>query len=129
MTDMPSPQEEFAKADFADAMLRAMRNKEETLRELIGVIQRQKMVDDGLGNFVKALADGKDRNDQLAQMLLTVVKVVQEQAGALRHLSSIALVYLAGENFTVDAAQVANKLGAGDEALKELFRQKMGENS
>lgn len=123
---MASPAEEKAKAGFADLMLRAMRNKEETLKELLGIIQRQGSVNDGLENFVSALADGKDRNDQLAQMLLTLIKIVQEQADALKHLSSIALVYLAGDNFTSDAAQVANKLGAGSEAVKEMFRQKMG---
>ena len=128
MTNMPS-KEEQAKAALADLMLRAMRNKEEILKELLGILQRQKRVDDGLNNFAKALADGKDRNDQLAQILLTVVKIVQEQAGALRQLSSIALVYLAGENFTTDAAKVANKLGAGQDAVRELFRQKMGEGS
>ena len=124
---MASPQEEKAKSDLADLMLRAMRNKKETLHELFGIIQRQKKVNDGLENFVTAFADGKDRNDQLAKMLLTVVRIVQEQADALKHLSAIALVYTSGDGFTSDAAKAAVRLGQGSEAVKEMFRQKMGE--
>ena len=126
---MASPQEEQAKTVLAEIMLRAMRNKKDTLLELFGIIERQKNVSDGLENFATALADGKDRNDQLAQMLLAVVKIVQEQADALRHLSAIALVYTSGDSITTDAAKAAARLGEGSEALKEMWRQKMGEGS
>ena len=123
-----SLQEEFARKELSDLMLRAMRNKDEAIRELLSILTRQQKVHAGLHSFTKALSDGKDRNDQLAQMLQKTIEVTIEQAEALRQLAVISLIYLSGDTFAGDAAGVANKLGAGKEAIRELFRSKFGKN-
>lgn len=119
-----SLQEESARKELSDLMLRAMRNKDEAISELIGILTRQQKVHLGLQNFAKALSDGKDRNDQLAQMLQKTIEVTIEQADSLRQLAIISLIYLSSDSFTTDAAKIANKLGAGQEALREMLKQK-----
>lgn len=119
--------EEFARKELSDLMLRGMRNKGQVIEELVGILIRQQKFHQGLQNFTRALAEGKDRNDQLAQMLSKTIAVTIEQAEALRQLAVICLIYLSSDSFTTDAAQVANKLGAGEEALRELMQQKFGD--
>ena len=42
-----------------------------------------------------------------------------------RRLLMLLVVYVTGSNFTTDSAHLMNKLGAGEEALQEMLRQKM----
>ena len=87
---------------------------------------RQQKVHQGLHNFVMALSDGKDRNDQLAQMLGKSIEVLIEQADSIRQLAVICLIYLSSDSFISDAAKIASNLGAGEEALREFAKQKFG---
>jgi hypothetical protein len=117
--------EQLARLGLTEVMLRTMRNKEEIVRTILGILEGQKRAEDGLANFVKAIDEGKTSNEQLGQMLRTVVRVQREQAGSLRQLAMVALIYSAGGDLTSDAAKVACNLGAGQEALQEMFRAKM----
>ena len=59
-------------------------------------------------------------------------KVMQASAKSIRHLNDVnrrmlmlLLIYVVGGDYTSATAQVLMKMGRGDDALKEMFRQKM----
>lgn len=60
-------------------------------------------------------------------------KVLRNAAKSLRHLNAVntritllLLVYVVGDYFLADAAKVAMKFGAGDDALKAMMQAKFG---
>lgn len=48
-------------------------------------------------------------------------------AKGVRHLTTMQVIYLSGDSYTTDAAQAANRLGRGEEALQEMLQQKLKE--
>jgi hypothetical protein len=112
--------------DLADSVLHAMRNRPEMLAKLHTSLENQRRFSRGLDIFLQAIEDGKTRPDQLIGMMKTMMKVQKNQAEALGQLIPFAMVYVLGETFVSDAAQVANKLGRGKEAVQHLFAEKFG---
>ena len=112
--------------DLADSVLYAMRHRPEMLAKLHTTLENQRRFSKGLDIFIKAIEDGKDRPDQLAGMMKTMMTIQKEQAEGLSQLIPFAMVYVLGDTFVSDSAQVANKLGKGKEAIKNLFEEKFG---
>ena len=61
----------------------------------------------------------------LRKMLHTTMNSLEKQSKITTQLSLICLVYASGGNFKSDIAQSLLKLGHGQDALKEMFKQKM----
>ncbi|MGL4460016.1 MAG: hypothetical protein ACRCUB_16800 [Plesiomonas shigelloides] len=64
---------------------------------------------------------------------VSATKAMAACAKSIRHLNEVnrrlimlMVVYAAGDNFSSDSARLLMKMGRGDEALREMFRQKMG---
>lgn len=64
---------------------------------------------------------------------VNATKALTACSKSLRHLNEmnrrlimLLVVYAAGDNFSSDSAKLLLKMGRGDEALREMFRQKMG---
>jgi hypothetical protein len=62
-------------------------------------------------------------------------KAIAACAKSLRHLNDVnrrmlllLLVYVAGGDYQTDTAHVLNKMGHGEDALREMLRQKMNGN-
>jgi hypothetical protein len=111
---------------FKEIMMRAIKDKASIIAAFIDIVEKQKTSEDGLQKFIEAIEAGKTSNEQLSQMLRTVVKVQREQAGALRQLSVLAIIYAADGDMSSDAAKVSMNLGSGNEALQELWKQRFG---
>lgn len=117
------------KEGLADHILYAMNNVAEMLAKLEKTLDTQATIRQGLDNFLAAIAEGKTRPDQIAGMLEAVVKVQKKQTEALGQLTSLMIVYLAGGNFTTDAVRMLRRLGRGEDALKQMFKDKLKPDS
>lgn len=60
-------------------------------------------------------------------------KVLKAYAKSMRHMNEvnrrllmILLIYISGDSYNSDTGKVLIKMGRGEEALKEMFKQKMG---
>ena len=59
-------------------------------------------------------------------MLDKVVEVTAMQTKQIELLSVIALVYMGNSSFDRDVALILNRMGKGEEALQQMFKNKMG---
>lgn len=79
----------------------------------------------GLDKAIEALERGvNDATEE--KFLATSLKIIRAQDAVIANLAAVAAVYLGSDTFTTDAAKVANKMGLGQEALQQLFRNKFG---
>ena len=53
------------------------------------------------------------------------MEVVSNQAIQLEKLSAILLVYVSSSNFDADVAKKLMEMGRGNEALKQMFKNKL----
>lgn len=86
-----------------------------------GAAQRQENIDKAM-----AILDGEPNEATQRKFLRTAFKMIKEQEMANANLAQIAIVYLGGGSFEGDAAQLANKMGRGTEALQKMFKNKLG---
>ncbi|MCK5346356.1 MAG: hypothetical protein KAR20_23260, partial [Candidatus Heimdallarchaeota archaeon] len=63
--------------------------------------------------------------ENLRKQLHVTMKSLETQSKFINQLALICLVYVSGSNYTSDIAQALIKLGHGEEALLEIFNQKM----
>jgi len=54
------------------------------------------------------------------------VEVTAMQTKQIELLSVIALVYMGNSSFDRDVALILNRMGKGEEALQQMFKNKMG---
>lgn len=68
----------------------------------------------------------KERRFSDRGMLDKVVEVTAMQTKQIELLSVIALVYMGNSSFDRDVALILNRMGKGEEALQQMFKNKMG---
>ncbi len=54
-----------------------------------------------------------------------LLEIVANQNVQIKNMSLILLVYIQSSDFDVDIAQMLNKMGKGEEALKQMFKNKL----
>jgi len=86
---------------FGELMLKILRNKETVIRSIMTEM---------------------DKGERNLQGLIAQLMAQQQKTNKL--LLMTALIYIQGAQFGSDAATLANKMGMGSEALRELFKQK-----
>ena len=119
--------EDVVRASIGNLMLHAVTHRKENLAAILKLMETAERAERGLPKFVAAVEDGKTSNEQLGQMVRVMAKNLVEQAGAIRQLGIISLIYVSSDSFTTDAAKVAGSFGKGDEAIRALFKAKFGE--
>ena len=109
-------------------LLTGMLKEKHTVIETIGLaIDESKRIETGLSKAKDSVLDNpSDAN--LRKMLNVTMKSLETQSKTITQLSLISLVYVANDNFTSDVAKILAKLGHGNEAIREMFRQKMNGN-
>jgi hypothetical protein len=106
--------------------LAAAKDPATLLSHVFDLIGQSNKVAKGMPKFVKAIDDGKIRNDQLAQMLRTTTKHLGEMCENLNHLAVAVFIYVAGESFLSDTTRIATRCGYGEQAIRAMAKAKFG---
>lgn len=102
------------------------------------MLRQPEKVAEALLHDLSVCAQNKQAFDKLVSLYeegkaVDTAKALKACAKSLSHsnevnmrLLMLLLTYVSGRNFSTDAATVLVKMGRGEEALREMFRQKMG---
>ncbi len=101
-----------------------LKEKGTVIETLANAIDESVRIQKGLGKVRDSVLENSSE-ENLRKMLSTTMKSLEVQSKTITQLALISLVYTANSNFTSDLAMSLSKLGHGQEALQEMFRQKM----
>ena len=107
--------------DLLKGMLKRKRSVIETLAEALDESVR---IQKGMSHAKEHVLKNPSA-ENISKMLNTTMSTLETQSKTINQLILINLVYASGGDFTGDVVQCLNKLGHGQEALKEMFKQKM----
>ena len=100
-------------------------NREEVISALLKDIDTCQAQMDGCEKVLERWAEVQENPANLEKQLQTSVKCVRRLSDVNRRLLMLLMVYVVGNQFHSDSAALMAKLGRGEEALKELFKQKL----
>jgi len=109
---------------FGDFCLHIMKNREEVLKNILRDIQQVEKQQAGLMSVIPSLTE-ETSDANLRHQLKTCMQVQAQQAQIIRTLLMISLINISSQDFVAQVAQLANKFGKGEEALREMFNQKL----
>jgi hypothetical protein len=116
--------EQLTTEQFGDFLLVLMKNKPKVIEELIADIAATEKQYEGLVKVIPSLTpETSDAN--LRHQLKTCMQIQAQQSLAMRKLLMLVLVGTSSSDFDADVTRLANKFGRGDEALREMFKQKL----
>lgn len=116
MSDLPTPEDFLEMLKNREALVKTLLKDFATSRQHVTALQRMQANIDG------AEDQSKIRLSKVFQAYGIALTQMQEMN---QRMFMILLAYLGSDSFQTDAAKVAMKLGRGEDAMKELFRQKM----
>ena len=100
-------------------------NKEEVVSALLKDIEQCEVQTKGCGRVLDQWEKVQENPENLEKQLQTAIKCVNKLSDMNRRLVMLLMVYVVGRQFQTDAADLMSKLGRGEEALRELFKQRM----
>jgi len=95
-----------------------LKDKKDVIKFLMETIQSNEKMSSGMRKLKENNCSEKFKTEKL-------LEVVANQSVQIKHLCILLLVYSQGRNFDVDVAQMMNKMGRGQEALRQMFKNKM----
>lgn len=99
-------------------ILNLLKDKSSVLKFLLQTVENSNLMADGLNGF--------DKNDNSDKFKIdTLVRISRNQSIQIKQLASILIVYTQSSNFDSDMARMAIKMGKGEEALKQMFENKL----
>lgn len=104
-----------------------LKDKSALLTYLLKVIEDSDREREGLTMLRDSLVreDPNHSIDNIARCLSTTMKITAKQSDQLRKISVIALIMAQSSDFDADVAKMLNKMGKGEEALKQMFENKL----
>ena len=109
---------------FDQVFMDMLKDKEQVIHSLASAYDQSDKIEAGF----KTVADSVLNNpseENLRKMVNTTMKCTKTLASINKMLIMLNLVYVAGDNYTSDIGKVLVRLGRGEEALREMFKQKM----
>jgi hypothetical protein len=101
-----------------DTIFNLLKNKQDVIKFLLDTIDSNTKASQGIRKLKQ------NNNEQFKTEKL--LEVVANQSIQVKHLTLLLLCYVQGSNFDVDVAQMLNKMGRGEEALKQMMKNKFG---
>ena len=101
-----------------------LKEKGTVLETLASAIDESVRIQKGLSKVRDSVLENPSEENLRKQLHITM-KSLETQSKTITQLALISLVYVANSNFTSDLAHSLTKLGHGQEALQEMFRQKL----
>lgn len=113
------------KTEISDLMMKMFKNRVQVMRMLIQEFEDTRKVADGCQRVLDSWEDGYQTPENMQKQLRTAISTNRRQAVMLEKLALICLLYVMGDSYTSDAAHALNKLGHGQDALREMWEQKL----
>lgn len=107
-----------------DIFMSMLKNKEEVL---VSIIKDLDTCDKNMQAFEKLCSlfeQGKEVNTDKA--LTACAKSMRHMNDVNRRMLMVLMVYVSGNNYDGDTASVLVRMGRGQDAVREMFRRKMG---
>ena len=101
-----------------ETIFNLLKNKKNVIKFLLDTINSSHKMSNGVR---KMTSDDSIKIEKLQE-------VVSNQSIQIKHLSLLLLCYVQGNRFDIDVATMLNKLGHGEEALKQMIKNKLGDN-
>lgn len=95
-----------------------LKNKGDVINFLLETIESNNKMSNGL----RKLTESNNQEFKMNKLL----EVVANQSIQIKHLSLLLLIYAKSSDFDKDMAIMLNKMGRGEEALKQMFKNKFG---
>lgn len=111
--------------EFGDLLLRMMQDKELVTKSLMDCLTQCQKTSAGCQRVVENWDTISDNPADLEKQLLTAIKTNQRLADTLMQVLILQMAYVMGGQYATDAAQTLNKMGRGQEAVREMFQSKM----
>jgi hypothetical protein len=115
---------EMSPEEFSKFLMELVKNKEAVLLSLIKDIDSVDAHVAGVKLVLPSL-EKETTEANLRQQLSTALRMQSKQAGIMKKLLMFALLSASTGDIQHQAAKVASLFGKGEDALKELWKQKM----
>ena len=110
-----------------ELLMSFLKDKKQSIESIFDDIEKSISYSKGLKTFIENIDSAHMNEENTRQKFRTMMKVLNNQNTVIRKLLFVCLVYMQGSNFDVDVASALTKLGRGDEALREMYKSKMGD--
>lgn len=94
-----------------------LKNKEEVIKFLLKTIAGN----DKMASGLRGIASSENLQFKVEKL----IEVVSNQSIQIKHLSILLLIYAQSTGFDGDLGVMLNKMGRGEEALKQMLKNKM----
>lgn len=109
---------------FDQVFMDMLKNKKRVVESLAGAYDQSEKIESGLHSVIDSVLDNPSE-ENLRKMVKTTMKCTKTMAGIIKMLIMLNLVYVSGNEYTSDVGNILIRLGRGDEALREIFKQKL----
>lgn len=113
--------------DMTDQLMSILKDKKSLISFLINIAAEAQKEQDGLMRLSDSLTREEPnlKPENMAKCVAAVMKVTAKQAHTIQRLSLIALIQAQSSSFDSDLAQMLNKMGKGQEALRAMMEAKL----
>lgn len=98
-----------------------LKDKKDVISALLKAIDSNEKMAEGLRKLAKSENSKVSESFKVEKLL----EVVANQSIQIRQLSLINLIYAQSSSFDADVAKLMVKMGRGEEALKQMFKNKL----
>lgn len=113
-----------------DILLEVLKDKKKLITFLLDTIDKSNTEKEGLLKLSQSLTRDEPNLivENIAKCIAVTMQITAKQQHAIQQLAIIALIQCQSSDFDVDVAKMLNKLGKGQEALQQMFKNKLNEN-
>ncbi len=110
-----------------DLLLDILKDKKKLIKFLLATIEESQKEKEGLVKLSESLTREEPnlKPENIAKCLAVTMRISAKQSHSIQNLATIALIVCQSSDFDVNVAQMMNKLGRGEEALKQMFDNKL----
>jgi len=114
-----------------DILLEILKDKKKLIAFLLDTIEKSNTEKNGILKLSESLSRDEPNLliENIAHCVGVTMRYTAKQHHAIQQLAIIALIQCQSSGFDVDVAQMLNKLGKGEEALQQMFKNKLKEES
>lgn len=110
-----------------DILFDLLKDKTQVISSLLSTIEETGKQKEGLPKLRESLTRENPNLslENIAKCVAVTMQTEAKQAAMLQSLATICLVYAQSSSFDSDIAKLMIKMGRGDEAVRQVFKNKM----